>query len=128
MRTFDGRAMCTAALLGLTACAPDARDATGAKEVVENANNVIECALHGAATFVRECTVERSRQSDGEVLTVRHPDGGFRRFEMLGEGRGLGPADGAESAELEWREGGIGLVVGADRYRFPAAILNHDSD
>jgi hypothetical protein len=114
------------ALSLLAACSPDADGASAADDAPEVTSNLIECALHGAGTFTRECTVQRGRQDGHEVLIVRHPDGGFRRFEMLEDKRGLAPADGAEAAESEWREGGIGLAIGADRYRFPAAMLGDD--
>jgi hypothetical protein len=103
------------------ACAPAANvtaEGDGAAE-----SDLIECALHGAGAFARECTVERARDGGVATLIVRHPDGGFRRFEILGDRRGLASADGAEPAETEWRDGGIGLAVGADRYRFPASII-----
>ena len=118
----------TIALSLLAACAPGADGAPDAKDAPEAAENLIECALHGAGTFARECAVERSRQGDGVVLIVRHPDGGFRRFDVLDDGHGLVPADGAQVAEIEWREGGLGLVVGADRYRFPATIVGDDAE
>lgn len=126
MRISEARLIGAAAILGLAACTAggdDAQDGAEAQDSPEAATTLIECALHGAGSFVRECTVERLEQAGARVLLVRHPDGGFRRFEVLADQRGLAPADGAEQAQMEWREGGIGLVVGADRYRFPATLV-----
>ncbi len=61
---------------------------------------MIECALAGATEFARDCGVERSREDGALVLTVRHPDGGFRRFAVTDDGRGLVAADGAEPAAV----------------------------
>ena len=84
--------------------------------------SLIECAIGGAGAFSRECAVERVREDGGLVLTVRHPDGGFRRFAVTEDGMGVAPADGAEPATITLREGGIEVAVGADRYRFPATV------
>jgi hypothetical protein len=126
MRISDARGAALATvLLSLVACGgSDEANAPG--EAPENepvATQAIECALQGADAFAAECSVERQGEGVGAILVVRHPDGGFRRFEVLDEQRGLAPADGAEVSEMEWREGGIGLAVGPDRYRFPAAVL-----
>jgi hypothetical protein len=125
MRTSEAyRVALAAILLSLGACgsneAAEPGDAPASEPV---ATQAIECALQGAETFSEECTVERQGEGVGAILVVRHPDGGFRRFEVLADQRGLGPADGAAVSRMEWREGGIGLAVGPDRYRFPAAVL-----
>jgi hypothetical protein len=109
-----------AALLLLGACS--------AAEPAPEPDDLIECALAGATAFARECAVERSREGEGLVLTVRNPDGGFRRFAVTGDGRGLIPADGAEPAAIALRDGGIEVAVGTDRYRFPATIAAHDGE
>lgn len=107
-------------VLLLAGCSPEATNASPADE-----DALIECALAGAAGFARDCAVERIRERDTVFLTVRHPDGGFRRFEVLRDGRGLAAADGAERAEVSLREGGIEVAVGADRYRFPATVADY---
>ena len=106
-----------AALALLAACSPGA---TGAPPPDED--SLIECALAGAGAFSRDCSVERGREDGALVLTVRHPDGGFRRFLATDDGTGLAPADGAEPATVTLREEGIEVAVGADRYRFPATV------
>ena len=109
-------------LLLLAACSQ------GEGAPISNSGDLIECALAGATAFARDCAVERSREADGLVLTVRHPDGGFRRFAVISDGRGLVSADGAEPAAVSLREGGIEVAVGPDRYRFPATVAEHDGE
>jgi hypothetical protein len=84
----------------------------------------IECALAGSASFDRNCTTERVSGNDGQLLVVRHPDGGFRRFAILTDGRGLAPADGVDpDFKLKVLDGGMIEVQSADDiYRLPAAI------
>lgn len=90
-------------------------------------DNLIDCAPGGVDTFARVCRVERRQEGKVLFLTVRHPDGAFRRFEVLADGRGLAAADGAEPAQVSAFEDGIEVVVGSDRYRFPATIRGADA-
>ena len=87
---------------------------------------LVECAVGGAATFALDCQVERSEQDGAPILVVRHPDGGFRRFVVIGGGTRLATADGAEAAEVTPRDDGIEVAVGTDRYRFPLAMTGDD--
>jgi hypothetical protein len=119
------RTSSAALLLLVTACS------SGASEVAPpDPDDLIECALAGAASFARDCAVERSEEEAGLILVVRHPDGGFRRFEVLTDGRGLASADGADRAQIAVHgtgvDSGIEVAVGADRYRFPATIAGDD--
>ena len=69
------------------------------------------------------CTVERSTDRDGMVLTIREPDGGFRRLRVTRDGRGVVAADGAEPARVSVRDAtSIDVAIGTDRYRLPATI------
>jgi hypothetical protein len=78
-----------------------------------------ECALNGSGDWARDCRVERV----GKMLTIRHPDGGFRRFRVLEDGRGLESADGAEAAKLTILDDRrIEVVSGEDRYQLSARI------
>ena len=81
----------------------------------------IECALGSAAEFADDCLVERSDVENTRIVTVRHPDGGFRRFEQVADGRGLIIIDGAEEATLNFAGNVLEVTVATDRYRFPAA-------
>lgn len=80
----------------------------------------IECALGGGAEFAADCLVERTASGDTRIVTVRHPDGGFRRFEQVDDGRGLVIAEGADEAVPKLSGGVLEITVAQDRYRFPA--------
>lgn len=83
----------------------------------------IDCALAGAAKFAPDCFVQDSRAGDLRILTVRHKDGAFRRFQMVDDGRGVIAADGADEATAKWSaEGVLEVTVAGDRYRFPAQM------
>lgn len=83
------------------------------------AGDTIACAVDGASDFAEVCSAERWRVEDKTLLVIRHPDGGFRRFEILPEGRGLAIADGMEDARVELVDGFIEANVAEDRYRIP---------
>ena len=89
-------------------------------------DELIACALGDEMEFRQACAVDRAPQGDKLFLVVRHPDGGFRRFEVLTDGRGLAAADGADGAQVALRDGGIEVAVGKDRYRFPASVKPND--
>lgn len=111
----DKRALMT--LVALAACS------SGADEpVAVDPDNLIACAPGGVADFSRNCSVERVRTDGTLFLTIRHPDGGFRRFEVLTDGRGVETADGAERAQVSLAGDDIEVKVGEDRYRLPARI------
>lgn len=83
----------------------------------------VECALAGSADFRRVCTTDRIAGRDGQILVLRHPDGGFRRFKVLTDGRGLAPAEGFDETHIKVIEGGfIEVTSSDDRYRLPATI------
>lgn len=83
----------------------------------------IECAIDGASDFARDCFTERLSGEGGTTMILRHPDGGFRRFNVLTDGRGLEAADGFDQAKISIVEGGKILVtVGPDKYLLPAQI------
>jgi hypothetical protein len=94
---------------------PDKAEVEGGEEIA--------CALAGAPDAKPACAVERSAGADGLVLTIHHPDGGFRRLLVTTDGRGVVAADGAESAIVKPLEKGlIEVTVGADRYQLPATV------
>jgi hypothetical protein len=103
-------------LLGLAGCSAGEPAAGG---------EMIDCALAGAASFTRECTVERKQENGAALLIVHHPDGGFRRFKVLDNGS-LAAADGAETVAFAHNSAGVGASIDGDRYRFPATMLSHD--
>ena len=75
----------------------------------------IPCALDGAADFAPVCGVEREIVPGGAILVIRHPDGGFRRFEI--EGDLVRTADGAETVTVIPSADATEVAVGNDRYR-----------
>jgi len=79
----------------------------------------IFCSLNDAPEFTSDCTVERSEAEGRPVLVVRHPDGGFRRFELSRDNNGLITADGADEAGVAPNGTLLDVRVGKDRYRFP---------
>jgi hypothetical protein len=83
----------------------------------------IECAIDGDSNFTRGCFTERLSGEGGVTLIIRHPDGGFRRFNVLTDGHGLEAADGFDKAKISIVEDGkILVVVGPDKYLLPAQI------
>lgn len=99
------------ALAGLAACSR--------AEPPDPLARPIACTVAGRA---ETCAV-RVEESDGKrLLVVRHPDGGFRRFEAVSDGRGVVPADGAQGASGKWLDDKrFEVTVGDDRYVFPAS-------
>ena len=60
---------------------------------------------------------------NGKMLVIRNPNGGFRRFNILTDGRGLSPADGFDETTINLIGGGmIEVSSGDDKYRLPADI------
>lgn len=83
----------------------------------------IECAIDGGSAFTRDCFTERLSGEGGVTMIIRHPDGGFRRFNVLTDGHGLEAADGFDKARISIVEDGKILVsVGPDKYLLPAQI------
>lgn len=89
--------------------------------VAEGAEH-IACAVNGESKLSVACAVERAEEDGGLTLVVRHPDGAFRRFVVLTDGRGIGVADGAAEAVTTVRNGSLEVTVDTDRYVFPATV------
>jgi hypothetical protein len=104
-------------MVTMTGCSPDSSTIAG------HDDNRIECRVGGAAGFERICTVERGDRDDGQILVVRKPDGGFRRFVVTADGRGVAAADGAEQPEVTIvADDAIDVAIGGDVFRLPARI------
>jgi hypothetical protein len=106
----------------LWSCSEAGKSADDGKVTVEfgGANDgSIDCALDGAGAFLPACTLERAESEGKQVLIVRHPDGGFRRFEVGADGQTLDTADGIEDALVTPAGAMIEVKVGFDRYRLP---------
>lgn len=103
-------------LLLLSGCQQGASDRQGTAHAA-GSGDLVEC--RAAGQWARDCAAER----DGDLLTLRHPDGGFRRLRILSDGRGLEAADGSEPARVTIIDGQrIEVTVGTDAYRLPAQI------
>lgn len=107
------RAAACLSVLALAGCS------SGSVPAVAAGDEHIACALGQGAQFAPACAVERAGQDGEKVLVVRHPDGGFRRFLVLKDGRGLAAADGAAVAQVGIADNLLEVTVGDDRYRFP---------
>lgn len=111
-------------LLLLAACGETSGDPAAPNQIAGSDNHdSIPCAKVGADPRAERCVVERNEGPGGTVLTLRHPDGAFRRLLVTKDGRGVATADGAEPARVR--------IVGADRievsvaderYELPATI------
>ena len=77
----------------------------------------IACALDGATEFTGDCRSESRIVAGGTIMTIRHPDGGFRRLEI--EGDLVRTADGAETPTVTIEADATVVTVGIDRYRLP---------
>lgn len=113
------------AVLLLAACGQGHGDGLNVAEAeaLAQGDRPLPCRTGGDAGLRAACVTERSQGPDGPILTIRHPDGGFRRFNIVSDGRGVVPADGAEEAKVSIVENNmIEVAVGNDLYRLPATI------
>lgn len=122
---------CAAALL-VSACGQsdggEANGSGGSETAHGIDGSIISCAVNGNSEFSDDCQAERLVADHGITLIVRHPDGGFRRFNILTDGHGLEAADGAEKAEVEIVDDSKILVsVGSDKYIMPARMKASDA-
>jgi len=115
------------ALLPLAACSGEPEDQTAnsaAAPAPGQTDRRIECRSSEAEPFARTCSVESFDSGDTRLLTVRKPDGGFRRLRVGNDGRGLVAADGAEQATTaDLPDGRIEVSIGGDRFRLPRSVL-----
>ena len=116
MRTF----LLAAFLLASCGSGNSAQEATAAADPDDNR---IECRIGNATEFERFCTIEQDESEAGRTLTVRKPDGGFRRFVVAQDGTGVAAADGAEPAMVTIiADDRIEVAIGGDTFRLPATI------
>jgi hypothetical protein len=96
-------------VLGLAGCGQSSENPV----TTANATDRIACAT-GDNALVMDCAMER----DGAMITVRHRDGSFRRFEVDANGQ-FGSADGADEVTGSRREDGtIDVRLSDIHYRF----------
>ncbi len=83
----------------------------------------LDCRLPGKGEFEKACTIDRIKTPYGTVLTLRLPDGAFRRVMIVKDGRGVVEADGAEPIIVTKGEGNmIELTTPEGSFRLPARI------
>jgi hypothetical protein len=118
------------ALLSLAAIAVLVGCSSGKNEApaIAEGGERISCALGGAQAYSETCAVDRSDVDGKLTLVVRHPDGAFRRFAVVTDGRGLVVADGAEQAKTAVEGDKLAVSVAGDRYLFPAKIKSSAAD
>ena len=111
------------ALFLASACGDAAETSRGAPAAAVGGEERVDCAPAGAAEFQRVCTIGREEGAEGTILTLRHPDGGFRRLLVTEDGRGVIAADGAEKAVVSIiGDNRIEVAVAEHRYRLPATV------
>ncbi|MCF8707380.1 hypothetical protein [Rhizorhapis sp. SPR117] len=106
-------------MLAIAAC----NSSNDVPEATADVDGKLFCAVGGASEMTQSCLLERVDGPEGALLVMHHPDGGFRRFRIVRDGRGVIPADGAQQVRLSIAaENMIDVDVDGDRYRFPATI------
>ena len=107
-------------LSGCTKRGTGAEPPAGGDELASG-DNVVPCALAGAKDFARTCTLEQTSKDGLEIWVVRHPDGGFRRFQIIDNGTRIATADGSDEVKAERKGDQLEVRVADDRYLFQAA-------
>ena len=77
----------------------------------------IDCAVGPGAEMGADCMVERA----GDGLVIRHPDGGFRRLNVID----LRAADGSDPAQVASDGTMVEVRVAGDRYRWPKGAFDN---
>ena len=111
-------------LLLLSACSKGGMGSDQAEQsstMAEKTEKQIHCALAGAKDFTPVCTLDALHENGKEIWVLHHPDGGFRRFQILESGTIIATADGAIEVKAARVGSELEVNVGDDRYRFPAA-------
>ncbi len=106
----------------LASCGDDEAEIAAAQDAAL-VGNKIECALNGADVFSQSCATERVVTEDGTILMIRHMDGGFKRFRILTDGRGLEAAEGFNDIYIDIiDENTILITSGNDKYKLKAQL------
>ena len=107
-------------LLALVGCGqPEQDQARAAEQRAVEAAPKFFCSQDGGE-LVAACTAERTRTARGWTLTLRHPDGHFRRLNVGEDGRTVTATDGAEPATATTGPNGVEVTIAGDRYRLPS--------
>ncbi len=132
MRTFKRFGVAAVGVLVLAACSDNpVAEGQGEASPVEAAKSdemvpsgdTIPCALNGATEMQNVCKHSVIGGGEAAQLLLEGPEGDFRRFTILTDGRGLEPSDGAEPATIKLLDGGkIEVSVGDDIFVLPAKV------
>ena len=120
-RRSRGKVRVAALALSLAGCANQAQQqqqALANEQQAEAAAPRFPCAT-GPGALRPDCTAERVRTEKGWVLTLRHPDGHFRRL-LVRDDNSITTADGAQAATVTPAGDHIAIAISGDRYRLPA--------
>lgn len=79
----------------------------------------VECAIGAGVQLEAACTAEQVLKGNRVEIVIHHPDGGFRRFEVLPDGAGVAVADGAEILSQEMKGPVLEVVMDNARYLIP---------
>ena len=123
LRISSAAFLVLALVLALAACSSgggaDGNAAQGAKGASE-APASVACALAGTRSFTAQCGLERASIAGQAIITLRHPDGGFRRLIELDGGKRFAAADGSDEVAIEANGAEIEVTLGEDHYLMPA--------
>ncbi|PNU05324.1 hypothetical protein [Novosphingobium guangzhouense] len=89
---------------------------------VDIAREHIDCAVGGAPELKPACSVERIEKGGRLTLIVHHPDGAYRRFAVKKDGSGVTTLDSATPPRVRLAGDRLDVLVGTDRYLFPATV------
>jgi hypothetical protein len=87
----------------------------------QSKQETVPCAFGDAKKFTDKCPVERSSAEGKNFATIWHPDGGFRRLEVIDGGKGYSAADGADVVEGGPNGREVEVMIGDDHYLMPGA-------
>jgi hypothetical protein len=106
-----------------TVATPTAEVSNAAVAAAQSEAPKFDCAAPGVADLTPVCTLDRADTPNRTILTLRHPDGAFRRLQITKDGRGVIAADGAEPAKVTpLGPDRIEVELGGARYRLPATV------
>ena len=114
-------------LLSLAACKVAEDPQAAAEEAREDAGGTTIACAQGQAEYAQDCWYERSDEDGKRLLVIHHPDGSFRRFEIVDDGRGLVAADGADAAQVTVAGEVIEVSLADYRYLVPATVQGADA-
>jgi hypothetical protein len=109
-----------ALLLGACSSGGGADQNAQAPDAAASNAQSVPCALAGSRSFTANCAAEKVTSGARTIVTVRHPNGGFRRLVELEGGRRFAAADGSDEVHIERNGAEIEVTLGDDHYLFPA--------